>query len=292
MLDTSPVHGAIWAKQLVEKLKVEGHPPKAILAEAGILPSSLNAEGAVLPYEKMAKLFERCWQTNANQSLFAQTQPASGRAEAAPRDESCGAVELEVCLAGKTVFRVEGVKDGGVDGSELLQTVDAPKPQHRPLASSERQMRVLGTIVQPLTGFLPTCSADRTKCGAKGSEPVSHDRLDLTMTFQRFPEEFQRSPAIPCLCHETLQHLALVIDGPPQVMPLAVDLHEDLVQVPSPVARTHALDPALPDLGGDHRPEPVPPEPHRLMANIDAPFVQKILDIPERERKLDIHHHG
>ena len=31
---------------------------------------------------------------------------------------------------------------------------------------------------------------------------------------------------------------------------------------------------AFPYLRGEHRTEPVPPEPHRFMANIDAPFVQ------------------
>ena len=32
--------------------------------------------------------------------------------------------------------------------------------------------------------------------------------------------------------HKAFEHFALVVDGPPQVMLLAVDLHENLVQVP------------------------------------------------------------
>ena len=35
---------------------------------------------------------------------------------------------------------------------------------------------------------------------------------------------------------EGLEHLALVIDGAPEVMTFAIDLHEDLVDMPSPVA--------------------------------------------------------
>jgi hypothetical protein len=35
---------------------------------------------------------------------------------------------------------VEQVVDGGVDGGEHLQTSHPPKPQHRPLSSSEWQM--------------------------------------------------------------------------------------------------------------------------------------------------------
>ena len=32
--------------------------------------------------------------------------------------------------------------------------------------------------------------------------------------------------------HEDVQHVAVLVDGPPQVLPIAVDLQEDLVQVP------------------------------------------------------------
>jgi Protein of unknown function (DUF2924) len=91
------------------------------------------------------------------------------------------------------------------------------------------------------------------------------------MSFQRFSEKFQRSPAISCLRDGTLQDFFLVVHGLPQVMLLAVDLHEYLDQVPSPTARPHALDPVLSDLGSEHRTETMPPEPHRLMTNADAP---------------------
>ena len=55
---------------------------------------------------------------------------------------------------------------------------------------------------------------------------------------------------------------------------------------PIPVNR-NAL---LPDLGCEHRPEPVPPDAYCLVADIDAVFVEKILDLPQRQREADIHH--
>ena len=54
----------------------------------------------------------------------------------------------------------------------------------------------------------------------------------------------------------------------------------------------HSLDPFAPDLGGEHRAEPVPPEPHGLMADLDAALVQEVLDVAQRERVSDIEHHG
>ncbi len=55
--------------------------------------------------------------------------------------------------------------------------------------------------------------------------------------------------------------------------------------------RPHRLHPAAPDLGRENRPKPVPPEPHRLMRDIDAPLMQKVFDVPERERISDVPHH-
>ena len=53
----------------------------------------------------------------------------------------------------------------------------------------------------------------------------------------------------------------------------------------------HEAGPADPDLAGEHRPEPVHPEPHTLMANVDAALMQQVLNIAERQREADIHHH-
>jgi len=47
----------------------------------------------------------------------------------------------------------------------------------------------------------------------------------------------------------------------------------------------------LPDLRGEHRTEPDPPVPNRLVADIDAPLAQVILDLSQRKRITDVHHH-
>ena len=50
--------------------------------------------------------------------------------------------------------------------------------------------------------------------------------------------------------------------------------------------------PLLSDLIGKHRPELVPPEPHRFVTEIDTALMQQILDIAERQRKPDVQHHS
>ena len=51
------------------------------------------------------------------------------------------------------------------------------------------------------------------------------------------------------------------------------------------------LNPISSDLGGEHRAEPVPPEPKRFVADIDATLMQQILDVAKGKRKPDVHHH-
>lgn len=82
-----------------------------------------------------------------------------------------------------------------------------------------------------------------------------------------------------------------MVDSPPQVVPLAIDLHENLVEMPTPAARFHTLDPAFPDLGGKHRAEAMPPEPDGFVAYVYTALVQQILDVAKRQREPNVQHH-
>ena len=47
----------------------------------------------------------------------------------------------------------------------------------------------------------------------------------------------------------------------------------------------------LPDLCGEHRPKPIPPVPHRLVADVDARFEQNVFNLAQRQRIADVQHH-
>ena len=55
---------------------------------------------------------------------------------------------------------------------------------------------------------------------------------------------------------------------------------------------THTADTFSADLGCEQRAKSILPEPHRFVADLDATLVQKILHIPQRKRKPNIHHDG
>ena len=55
------------------------------------------------------------------------------------------------------------------------------------------------------------------------------------MALHHFPEQLQCSGLVSGLGGKDFEDLALVIDGPPQIMLLAVDLHKHLVEMPAPM---------------------------------------------------------
>jgi hypothetical protein len=63
--------------------------------------------------------------------------------------------------------------------------------------------------------------------------------------------------------------------------------------VPLPVGiNSELLDTPFTDFGGEYRTKPIPPEPNRFMADVDATFMQQVFDISKRKWKSNIHHHG
>ena len=80
----------------------------------------------------------------------------------------------------------------------------------------------------PFTSQFPLTLPVRT-------QQIGHDDMRSTKAPHYFSEEFQCRFAIPALGNIAFQHLTFVIYGPPYVKGLAVDLHENFVQVPLPV---------------------------------------------------------
>jgi hypothetical protein len=73
-----------------------------------------------------------------------------------------------------------------------------------------------------------------------------------------------------------------VIHGAPQAVGLPIDPDEHVIQMLSPLGMTSMLlNAPLPDLRGEHWTKPVPPEPNRLVADIDATLEQKIFDLSQ-----------
>ncbi len=90
----------------------------------------------------------------------------------------------------------------------------------------------------------------------------------------------------------SLQHLTFVVDDAPQVVSLAIDLDEHLIEMPLKVTKAAYLGEAfLADLRGKQGAETGPPISDRFVANVDPAFVEQVLHVSQRKRETDIHHH-
>ena len=130
---------------------------------------------------------------------------------------------------------VEKVVDLGMGGGELLQGLDIPKLHHCTLSSSKRLVGVFSPVVEPPPADLAIRDTNDLHRRAVRPEPVCHDRLSSTIAFHRPFEKLQRRRAIPPFRRENLEHLALMIHSPPEVVGLAIDPYKHFIKVPAPV---------------------------------------------------------
>ena len=132
-------------------------------------------------------------------------------------------------------FLIEVVVDRRMDGREFLQTSHLSEALHGPFSSSKQQMGILHSVIQPTTRFLLVCDTNLFKRSAERCHPVRHNNFRTAILTHCFLKEFQGSFLIAHLCDVAVQNLTFMIDGPPKIVFLAVDLHEHLVKMPAPV---------------------------------------------------------
>ena len=216
----------------------------------------------------------------------------SGREKATPFSESGGAVQLEILSVVEGALQVEMVVDRGVNRGEFLQRSHAPEPHYGPLSSSERQVRVLGPVVEPAPRLTVIPAAEVLQGSTIGPKAIGNDHLRPTVPLHGFLEKSRCGLAVTSLRHEAFEHLTFMMNSPPEVTGHAVDPHEDLVEVPTPVPTgAHAVNALASDFSREHRPEPVPPKSHCLMADLDPALMQQVFDVPQQKREADIKHH-
>ena len=98
--------------------------------------------------------------------------------------------------------------------------------------------------------------------------------------------------AIPAFRGEYLEHLVFVINRPPEVMRLPVDLHKNLAQVPTLVGIRLMINPALHGLCSKHRTKSVSQEPYHLVVDVDAAFARVVYfrlgagTVPEGDHRM------
>ena len=117
-----------------------------------------------------------------------------------------------------------------------------------------------------------------------GDQPSRFAPLSL----QQLPEESLGSAGVSSTLDQDIDHVAVLINGAPQVVSLALDADEDLVQEPDVSEST--LPPVKPP--SVVQAELPTPESDRLVRDGDTSLRQEILDVAEAQAEAVIEPHG
>ena len=115
----------------------------------------------------------------------------------------------------------------------------------------------------------------------------NHHPRHLAQALEQLTENSLRRCGVSPRRHQHVTHVAVLVDRTPQVMGDAVDLHQDLIDVP-PVAGAGS---APAQLGGIARPEPGAPAPDRLPGEHDTAGQQQLLNVAQAQHKTVIPPH-
>ena len=109
-----------------------------------------------------------------------------------------------------------------------------------------------------------------------------------SLAFQQFAEEASGSTPIATRLDENVDHVAVLVDSTPEIVSLAPNVHEELIQVPRITQATLSpLEPA--SIFGTTLPAPLADS---LVGDQDSPLGQKIFDITEAQAETVIEPDG
>src|SRR6202047_676193 len=146
-------------------------------------------------------------------------------------------------------------------------------------------MRILGSVVAPLTALVAFCDPKLTGCSSIRSQVIC-DKLvwHKPIFLQKLAHECHLRPFVPFRLDQYIEDLALGVDGAPQIDHAAIDFQIDFVKMPSRIG----FGSAFAQVRRDHRSEVVPPAPDSFVGHHDTAFRQQIFDVAKAQGKPDV----
>jgi hypothetical protein len=104
----------------------------------------------------------------------------------------------------------------------------------RNLCASGRLMRILGSVVAPLTALMAFCDSKIMGCGSIRPQLIRDELVwDKAIFLQKVAHQFKRGTLVPSALDQHVEHFPLGVDGAPQIDHAATDLEIDFVEMPS-----------------------------------------------------------
>jgi len=141
-------------------------------------------------------------------------------------------------------------------------------------------MRDFCPVVLALTGAMDHGGEDLSMC-SRITPKLIGDQLPgyLSLMFQSPTEEALSRSANSTLGDQNIDHVSILIDGPPMIEALALDGDEEFIDVPD-VAEPSLFSPQSSSIG---RTELLTPISDRLVRHNDAPLSEQVFDVAKAQ---------
>ncbi len=116
---------------------------------------------------------------------------------------------------------------------ESLRLSRGGEPSHRPFSLARRFVRDFGSVIRIDVVDVTHRRHDRPMSGVIASEFVGHQPPGFTaLAFDQATKKPFSRTLIAAALHQNINDIAVVVHGPPQIVPFPLDGHKDFVDVP------------------------------------------------------------
>src|SRR4051812_694368 len=206
----------------------------------------------------------------------------------APSLEGTGTGGTVIVGGQEVATELEEVVDLAVAGEEPLGVARRLEPLHVPFSPSRRLVRDLGPVVEVAALAMLDPRQDLPLGRAIAAQLVGHDHTGhVVQPLQQLLEEAPGRLGVAPALDQDVEQGAVLVARPPQVVQLAADAEEHLIQVPL-VARPW---PTPLERVGEGSPEPETPGADALVAHYDAALGQDRLDVAQAQAEAVVEPH-
>ena len=128
--------------------------------------------------------------------------------------------------------KIEQIIHSGMNTQESLRLPRRLEAAHTPFSHTSRLVRKLCPVISILGCIMNGFRDEFSMRNTIASQLVRHNLSRLTMViFQQSPEETLSSRSVATRLEKHIDHLAILVNSPPQVLLLTTNLHKYFVDV-------------------------------------------------------------
>jgi hypothetical protein len=127
----------------------------------------------------------------------------------------------------------EGLRDGTIGGEEALGLPCRFEPLHPPLTLAGGLVGIFRTIIEVPVLAVFHAGQHLPLRGRIAFQPVGdNDSRDVPTGFKQLPKKLLGGCFVAATSYQNIENMALLIDRPPEVVPLPVNREKDLIEMP------------------------------------------------------------